>query len=68
MFVKIALQMFSDNPALINDARNAYARYGEMVGHSLIGGHLMAGYDARMWTIERALRCALAIYDGTKVD
>ena len=67
-FVKIALQMFSDNPALIDDARNAYTRYGEMAGHSLIGGQLMAGYDVRVWTIERALRRALAIYDGTKVD
>jgi hypothetical protein len=62
-FAQLALQMFYDNPALAEDARKAFVRYQDMAGHSLVGGHLWVKHGGRLWTVERAVRRALAIYD-----
>jgi len=67
-FTQIALQMFQDNPALADDARKAYVLYQEMVGHSLVGNHLWVKHGGRLWTVERAVRRALAIYDKCTYD
>ena len=67
-FAQLALQMFHDNPTLADDARKAYVLYQEMVGHSLVGNHLWVKHGGRLWTVERAVRRALAIYDKCTYD
>jgi len=67
-FAQLALQMFHDNPALADDARKAYVLYQEMVGHSFVGNHLWVNHGGRLWTVERAVRRALAIYDKCTYD
>ena len=67
-FVQLALQMFHENPELAENARNAYVLYQEMVGHSFVGNHLWVNHGGRLWTVERAVRRALAIYDKCTYD